>query len=223
MTNLSFVLSKLRTTSSPNLCLVSCNTGRCDSAAFLKNNWQRGIKFHEQETIWETEIMPIFCGDLREGPCDTSNCFKSPLTPPPQPPLSPKALKLSLYQSQLIYRANWRDPWDVMFFPLFFIKPLLEYMIPVKMEDLELTYTSIWIVKGTSTYIYTNAQRRIQCAKYLAAKELWKKKDMNVHFKQASTSHFALQSGKIRRLRGIIYYKVSCLFTNLKINKHGLF
>ena len=72
------------------------------------------------------------------------------------------------------------------------------------MEDLELTYTSFWIVEGTSTYIYTNAQRRLQCAKYLAAKELWKKKDMNVHFKQASTSHFALQSGKIKTARNNI-------------------
>ena len=58
----------------------------------------------------------------------------------------------------------------------FFIKPLLEYMIPVKMEDLELTHTSFWIVEWTSTYIYTNAQRRLQCAKYLAAKKLWKRR-----------------------------------------------
>ena len=59
-----------------------------------------------------------------------------------------------------------------MFFPTFFVKPLLEYMIPVKMEYLELTHTSFLIVEGTSTYIYTNAQRRLQYAKYLAAKEL---------------------------------------------------
>ncbi|CAH3158862.1 unnamed protein product [Pocillopora meandrina] len=38
-------------------------------------------------------------------------------------------------------------------------------------------------------------------------KRIVKKKDINVHFKEASTSHFALQSGGIKRLRGIIYYK----------------
>nr|XP_058941722.1 TNF receptor-associated factor 5-like [Pocillopora verrucosa]XP_058968596.1 TNF receptor-associated factor 5-like [Pocillopora verrucosa] len=38
-------------------------------------------------------------------------------------------------------------------------------------------------------------------------KKIVKKKDMNVHLKEASTSHFALQSGEIKRLRGIIYYK----------------
>ena len=82
----------------------------------------------------------------------------------------------------------------------------------------------------TNTYLFLNCRMNInlhlhKCPEKASmcqvpgCKKIVKKKDMNVYLKEASTSHFALQSGEIKRLRGIIYYKVSCLFTNLKINK----
>ena len=81
----------------------------------------------------------------------------------------------------------------------------------------------------TNTYLFLNCRMNInlhlhKCPEKASmcqvpgCKKIVKKKDMNVHLKEASTSHFALQSGEIKRLRGIIYYKVSCLFTNLNIN-----
>ena len=146
-----------------------------------------------------------------------------PYSPPPPTTPLPNAPKLSLYQGQLIYRANWRDPWGVMFFPLFFCQTT------VGIYD-----TSQNGISRTNTYLFLNCRRNInlhlhKCPEKASicqvpgCKRIVKKKDMIVHFKEASTSHFALQSGEIKQTRGIIYYKVSCLFTNLKINKHALF
>lgn len=76
---------KSKITGSPNLCLVSHITERCDSAAFLKYNWKRRVIFHDQETIWETDIMPI----IQWGSRGRAKWYSQMTLSPPSPPTIP--------------------------------------------------------------------------------------------------------------------------------------
>ena len=149
MTNLSFVLSKLRNTSSPNLCLVSCNTGRCDSAAFLKNNWQRGIKFHEQETIWETEIMPIFLWGSKRGPVILPIALSPPKPPPPTTSL-PKSPKVKFISKSINLQSQLAWPLRRHVFPTFF------YQTTIGIYDTGQNGRS-----RTNIYFFLNCRRNI--------------------------------------------------------------
>ena len=86
------------------------------------------------------------------------------------------------------------------------------------MEDLELSHTSLNFRRNINLHLHQCPEKALMC-QVPGCKKIVKRKDMNVHLTESTTTHFALQSGEIKRLRGVIYYKVSCLFTNLKINK----